>query len=134
MAVAIQTFRCRCRRLDSSLSVSHRSRQGACAVARRRRAGHARSGRTAAAPCRALFGVSPLACPLVRVWRESARRSRQFFTSRPTLAAASALGGASALRKLTLVSNNRKEFGRVPRLAIENWADRAWPCFGVPGL
>jgi tRNA(fMet)-specific endonuclease VapC len=27
--------------------------------------------------------------------------------------------------KLTLVSNNRKEFGRVPRLAIENWADRA---------
>ncbi len=28
-------------------------------------------------------------------------------------------------RKLTPVSNNRKEFGRVPRLAIENWADRA---------
>ena len=25
-------------------------------------------------------------------------------------------------RKLTLVSNNRKEFGRVPGLAIENWA------------
>jgi tRNA(fMet)-specific endonuclease VapC len=37
-----------------------------------------------------------------------------------TLIAAQALA-----RKLTLVSNNRKEFGRVPRLAIENWADRA---------
>lgn len=37
-----------------------------------------------------------------------------------TLIAAQAIA-----RKLTLVSNNRKEFGRVPRLAIENWADRA---------
>ena len=37
-----------------------------------------------------------------------------------TLIAAQALA-----RKLTLVSNNRKELGRVPRLAIENWADRA---------
>jgi len=27
-------------------------------------------------------------------------------------------------RKLTLVSNNRKEFGRVPGLMIENWARR----------
>src|SRR6266550_1102346 len=60
MAAAIQIFRCRCRRLDSSLSVSHRSRQRARAVARRRRAGHAPLGRAAAAPRRALFGVSPL--------------------------------------------------------------------------
>jgi len=37
-----------------------------------------------------------------------------------TLIAAQALA-----RKLTLISNDRKEFGRVRRLAIENWADRA---------
>jgi tRNA(fMet)-specific endonuclease VapC len=30
----------------------------------------------------------------------------------------------AAARKLTLVSNNRREFGRVPGLDIENWASR----------
>jgi tRNA(fMet)-specific endonuclease VapC len=35
------------------------------------------------------------------------------------------IAAQAVARKLTLVSNNRKEFGRVPRLAIENWADRA---------
>jgi tRNA(fMet)-specific endonuclease VapC len=44
------------------------------------------------------------------------------------------IAAQAVARKLTLVSSNRKEFGRVPELAIENWADRAGPCFGVPGL
>ena len=35
------------------------------------------------------------------------------------------IAAQAVARKLTLVSNNRKEFGRVPRLAIENWVDRA---------
>ena len=35
------------------------------------------------------------------------------------------IAAQAVARKLTLVSNNRKEFGRVPRLAIENRADRA---------
>ena len=35
------------------------------------------------------------------------------------------IAAQAVARKLTLISNNRKEFGRVPRLAIENWADRA---------
>ena len=35
------------------------------------------------------------------------------------------IAAQAVARELTLVSNNRKEFGRVPRLAIENWADRA---------
>ena len=35
------------------------------------------------------------------------------------------IAAQAVTRKLTFVSNNRKEFGRVPRLAIENWADRA---------
>ena len=35
------------------------------------------------------------------------------------------IAAQAVARKLTLVSNNQKEFGRVPRLAIENWADRA---------
>lgn len=35
------------------------------------------------------------------------------------------IAAQTVARKLTLVSKNRKEFGRVPRLAIETWADRA---------
>jgi predicted nucleic acid-binding protein len=35
------------------------------------------------------------------------------------------IAGQALARKLTLVSNNRKESARVPRLSIENWADRA---------
>jgi tRNA(fMet)-specific endonuclease VapC len=33
------------------------------------------------------------------------------------------IAAQAVARRLTLVSNNRKELGRVPRLAIENWAD-----------
>ena len=32
------------------------------------------------------------------------------------------IAAQAVARKLTLVSNNRKEFGRVPGLGIENWA------------
>jgi tRNA(fMet)-specific endonuclease VapC len=32
------------------------------------------------------------------------------------------IAAQAVARKLTLVSNNEKEFGRVPGLAIENWA------------
>jgi tRNA(fMet)-specific endonuclease VapC len=34
------------------------------------------------------------------------------------------IAAQAVARKLTLVSNNEKEFGRVPGLAIENWARR----------
>ncbi len=35
------------------------------------------------------------------------------------------IAAQAVARKLTLVSNNEKEFGRVPGLATENWTDRA---------
>jgi tRNA(fMet)-specific endonuclease VapC len=36
----------------------------------------------------------------------------------------SLIAAHAVARKLTLVSNNRREFGRVPGLDIENWASR----------